>query len=164
MSGIPQEHMKWGAHLMAPGLVVVEGMFVREIMLLLDGISVGGQITREREREREREGHPCNVCDKAVKFCKCLASTKYCSTMAMCLPAMVLARSSTPPTASTDTISLCMASLTTGRVFATSPCGGDHPQSEHVVGGGEEEDGSGQLQEEGRHPSPSQMKIDCVGF
>ena len=35
---------------------------------------------------------------------------------------------------------------------------------EHVVGGGEGEDGSGQLQEEGRHPLPSQMKIYCVGF
>ena len=28
----------------------------------------------------------------------------------------------------------------------------DHPQSERAGGGGEEEDCSGQLQEEGRHP------------
>ena len=28
----------------------------------------------------------------------------------------------------------------------------DHPQSERVGGGGKEEDCSGQLQEEGRHP------------
>ena len=41
---------------------------------------------------------------------------------------------------------------------------GDHPQSECVGGGGEEEDGPGQLQEEGRHPVPSQMEIYCVGF
>jgi hypothetical protein len=41
----------------------------------------------------------------------------------MCLPARVVARSSTPITASTDTISLCVASLTTRRVFATSLCG-----------------------------------------
>ena len=41
---------------------------------------------------------------------------------------------------------------------------GDHPQSERVRGEGEEEDGSGQLQEEGRHPLPSQMEIYCVGF
>ena len=39
--------MKRGAHLLAPGLASVEGRFVREIMLL-DGISVGGQSTRER--------------------------------------------------------------------------------------------------------------------
>ena len=41
----------------------------------------------------------------------------------MCLPARVVARSSTPRTASTDTISLCVASLTTGRFFGTSPYG-----------------------------------------
>ena len=60
---------------------------------------------------------------KLSSLCKCLASTKFGSTVAMCLPARVVARSSTPTTASTDTISLCVASLTTGRVFATSPCG-----------------------------------------
>ena len=41
--------MKRGAHLLAPGLAGVEGRFVREIMLLLDGISVGGESTRETE-------------------------------------------------------------------------------------------------------------------
>ena len=40
---------------------------------------------------------------------------------------------------------------------------GDHPQSECVRGGGEEEDGSGQLKEEGRQPLHSQMEIFCVG-
>ena len=40
--------MKRGAHLLAHGLAGVEGRFVREIMLLLDGFSVGGQSTRER--------------------------------------------------------------------------------------------------------------------
>ena len=43
------EHMNRGAHLLATGPASVEGRFVREIMLLLDGISVGGQSTRERE-------------------------------------------------------------------------------------------------------------------
>ena len=42
--------------------------------------------------------------------------------------------------------------------------GGDHPQSECVRGGGEEEGVSGQLQEEGRHPLPFQMEIYCVGL
>ena len=50
------------------------------------------------------------------------SSTKFGSTVAVCLPARVLARSSTPTTASTDTISLCVTSLTTGRVLAISPC------------------------------------------
>ena len=44
-----KEHMKMGAHLLAPGPAGVEGRFVREIMLLLDVISVGGQCTKERE-------------------------------------------------------------------------------------------------------------------
>jgi hypothetical protein len=60
---------------------------------------------------------------KLSSLCKCLASTEFGSTVAMCLPARVVARSSTPTTASTDTISWCVASLTTGRVVATSPCG-----------------------------------------
>jgi hypothetical protein len=43
-----KEHMERGAHLLAPGPAGVEGRFVKEIMLLLDGISVGGQSIRER--------------------------------------------------------------------------------------------------------------------
>ena len=39
------------------------------------------------------------------------------------LSAMVVEISLTPTTASADTRSLCMTSLTTERVFATSPCG-----------------------------------------
>ena len=41
---------------------------------------------------------------------------------------------------------------------------GDHPQSECVGGRGEEEDGSGQLQVEGRHPLPSQMENIMLFF
>ena len=41
--------MKKGAHLLAPEPADVEVRFVREIMSLLDGISEGGQSTRERE-------------------------------------------------------------------------------------------------------------------
>ena len=40
----------------------------------------------------------------------------------------------------------------------------DPPQYEHLGGGGEEEDGSDKLQEEGRHHLPSQIKIYGVGF
>ena len=38
-----KEHMKKSAHLLAPGPANVEGGFVREFMLLLDGIRVKGQ-------------------------------------------------------------------------------------------------------------------------
>ena len=44
-----REHMNRGAHLLATGPAGFEGRFVREIMLLLEGISVEGQSTRERE-------------------------------------------------------------------------------------------------------------------
>ena len=60
---------------------------------------------------------------KLSSLCKFLASTKFGSPVAMCLSARVVARVSTPTTASTDSISLCVASHTTGRVFATSLCG-----------------------------------------
>ena len=43
------KNMKRGAHMLAPGSEGVKGRFVREIILLLDGISVAGQSTRERE-------------------------------------------------------------------------------------------------------------------
>ena len=62
---------------------------LREIMLLLDGISVGGQSTRERERGFT----PVMSVTKLSSLCKCLASTKFGSTVEMCLPARVVARS-----------------------------------------------------------------------
>ena len=37
------------AHLLVTGLAGVDGRFVKEIMMLLDGISVGGQSRREKE-------------------------------------------------------------------------------------------------------------------
>ena len=60
---------------------------------------------------------------KLSSLCKCLASTKFGSRVTMCLPARVVAKSATATTASKDTINLCVTSLTTGKVFATSPCG-----------------------------------------
>ena len=87
------ENMKRGAHLLAPGPEDIKGGFVREFMLLLDGISVEGQIISTR--------------------------------------------------------SLCVASLTTGRAFATFPC---------------QARGQQQLQEEDRHPLQYQLKILYVVF
>ena len=94
---------------------------------------------------------------KFSSLCKCLASTKFGITVAMCVPVRVEIRSSTPTTASTDTIRLCGESLTTGQ-------GPPLRRSKRVAAGGEEEDGSGQVLEEGRHPLPSQMEIYRVGF
>ena len=54
---------------------------------------------------RERGFTPVTSVTKLSSLCKCLASTKFGSTVAMCLPARVVARSSTPTTASTYTIS-----------------------------------------------------------
>ena len=45
--------MNRGAHLLATGPAGVEGRFVREIMLLLAGISVGGI-----KHKREKGGSP----------------------------------------------------------------------------------------------------------
>ena len=56
-----KKRMKRGAHLLTPGLEDVKGGFVRQLMLLLDGISVG-----DKAHKRERVD-PCNVCDKAFK-------------------------------------------------------------------------------------------------
>ena len=75
------------------------------------------------DKAHEREGvHPVMFVTKLSSLCKCLASKKFGSTVVMSLPARVVARSSTPSTASTDSISLCVTSLTTRRVFATSQC------------------------------------------
>ena len=86
--------------------------------MLLDGISVGGT-----KHKRDKGFTSVMSVTKLSSFCKCLASTKFGSTVAMCLPSRVVARSSTPITASTDTIILCVASLTTGRFVGTSSYG-----------------------------------------
>ena len=44
-----KKDMKRGAHLLTPGHEDVVGRFVRDFMLLLAGISMGGQSTQERE-------------------------------------------------------------------------------------------------------------------
>ena len=54
--------------------------------------------------------------------CQRLTSTKFCSTVAMCLSARVVAKSSRSTKASTDTRSLSAASLAIGRAFSSS-CG-----------------------------------------
>ena len=80
-----------GAHMLATGPAGVEVRFVREIMLLLDGISVGGT-----KHKRERGFTPVLSVTKLSSLCKCLASTKFGRTVAMCLSERVVARSSRP--------------------------------------------------------------------
>ena len=63
--------MKRGAYLLAPGPAGVKGRFVREIRLLLDGITVGGT-----NHKRERGFTPVMSVTKLSSLCKCLASTK----------------------------------------------------------------------------------------
>ena len=55
----------------------------------------------DKAQERERGFTPVMSVTKLSSLCKCLASTKFGSTVTMCLPARVVARSST---ASTDTL------------------------------------------------------------
>ena len=80
-------------------------------MSFVDGISVGGQSTRDRGFT------PVMSVAMLSSLCNCLASTNFGSTVAMCLPARDVAKSLTPTTASTETISLCVARLTAGTVF-----------------------------------------------
>ena len=72
-SSVPcfKKHMKSGAHLLAPVPEDVKGGFVREIMLFLEGISVGGQSPQEREQHIiwQNSGHVfvCKSCGKKFK-------------------------------------------------------------------------------------------------
>ena len=105
---------------------------------------------------REKGFTPVMSVTRLSSLCKRLTSTQFGSTVAMCLSARVVGRSSRPTTASTDTRSFLVECLTTGRVFATSLC--------RARGGEEEKDCSVQLQEEGRHPLPSQLEIYYLVF
>ena len=81
-----------------------------------------GSVWGDKAQERKRI-HPFNVCDKAFKSLQIASQHKIWQHTGNVFACRVVARSSTPTTASTDIISLCVASLTTGRVFPTSPCG-----------------------------------------
>ena len=143
-------------HLLELDLQVLrEGLWRKSCCCLM------GSVWGDKAQERERV-YSCNVCDQAFKSIQMPSQLQIWQQQGN----VFVCKGSTPTTASTDTISLCLASLTTGRVFATS-CGTRTTIEEIILnlgGGGEEEDGSGQFQEEGRHPLPSQMEIYCVGF
>ena len=75
---------------------------------------------RGTQHKREIWFTPVVGVTRLSSLCKHLTSTQFGSTVAMCLSARVGARRTT---LSTDTTILCVASLTIGRYFETSPCG-----------------------------------------
>ena len=114
-----KEHMKSEAHLLAPGPAGVKGRFVGEFMLLLDGNS---------ERQRETGFTSVMSVTRISSLCQRITSTRFGSTLAMCVSARLVARSSKPTVASTDTRSFSL--------WGKDQDWGDYPQSEHD---GEEE-------------------------
>ena len=89
-------------------------------------------------------------------LCERVTSTIFFSTVALCLFARVAAIGSRPTRASTDTRSFLGFKHHHRKSFCSFSMWGN--------GGGEEMDGSVQLQEEGRHPLPSQLKIYYLVF
>ena len=81
-----------------------------------------GSVWGNKAQEKESRLTPVMSVTKFSRFYQRLTSTKFGDTMDMCLSTRVVARSSTP-TALRDTRSFGVASLTTGRAFATFPCG-----------------------------------------
>ena len=78
---------------------------------------------KSTKHKRERWFTPVMSATRLSSLCQHLTSTRFCSTVAMCLAARVVAISLRPTTASKDSRSYCVASLGTGRAFETSPCG-----------------------------------------
>ena len=113
-----RKHMKRGAHLLAPGPEDVKGVLGGKWCCCWMG-SVWGDKAHKRER-----GFALVISVTMFSsLSKRLTSTQLGSTVTMCLFARVVTRSSRPTTASTDTRHFLVASLTTGRAFAPSPCG-----------------------------------------
>ena len=126
--------------LLATGPAGVEGRFLGEFMILLDGSSMGirtsslevmwpqvwlllgcGGAQKYKAKERERGFEPVRSVIRLSILSQRLTSTKFGSTVGMCLSERVVARSSRPTTARKDTRSLCVASLETRRTFAIFP-------------------------------------------
>ena len=107
---------------------------------------------------------------KLSSLCKCLISTKFGSTVALCLPARVVARSSTPNNSiNRHTKFVCdkphhRKSFCHFSMWGKDNHWGHHPQSDHVGGGGEEEYGSSQFQEEGTIHYPFKWKSIVLVF
>ena len=148
----------WGTYLLAPGPAGVKGRFVREIMLLLDGISVGRQITIERERV-----HPCNVCDKDFKSLQMPSQHKIWQHSGYTFAWKGCGKTFNPNSSINRYNKLLCGephhrkSFCPFSIWGNDHHWGDHPSSERAGGGGGEKAGYGQLLEEGRHPLPSKI-------
>ena len=92
-----------------------------------------GSLWGDKAQKRERGFTPVMYVTMLSSLCKRLTSTYFGSTVAMCLSARVVTRSSRPTTASTNTRSLLASSLTTWRTFATSPCGAGGDERKRAV-------------------------------
>ena len=127
--------------MLIPGPKDVKSKFVRKFMMWMG--SVWGDKT------------PVMSVTRLSSPCKCLKSTQFCITVAMCLFTRVVARSSRPTTAPTDTRSF---------FFGSKP---HHKKSFYNLamwGKGEREEkaSSTQLKEESRHPLPSQLETNYL--
>ena len=128
-----------------------------------------GSVWGDKAQERKRV-HPCNVCDKAFKSLPMTSQHsiwQHCSHVFACKGC---GKKFNPNNSINRHNNLVFGKPHHGKSFCHISMWGkdhhreDHSQSEHVGGGGEEEDGSGQLQEEDRLPLLSQMEIYYVGF
>ena len=91
---------------------------MRKVMLVLDGVSVGGT-KHKTERERERV-HPCNVCENAFKSLPMPSQHTIWQHSAHVFACKGCDKKFNPKNRHNK---LVMASITTEKVFATSPCG-----------------------------------------
>ena len=85
-------------------------------------LEVGGS-QKYKAQEIKRGSAPVISVIRLSSLCQRLTSTRFGNPYTMCLTTRVLARYLRPAIASTDTRRLCMASLTAGRMLATSSCG-----------------------------------------
>ena len=144
-----KELMKRCAHLLAPGTGSVEDRFVRKFMSLPDVLIVRKQSTSDRETSP-----PVMSVTRLLNFFQCLTRTKCGSSVAICLCAQFVAKK-LPNKQHQQTQEACVWQASPQTELLQIHHTGDHLQSELEGGEGEEEVGSGQLEEEDRHPLSS---------
>ena len=154
LSGAHEE----GAHLLARGPAGVKaGLWGKSCCCWMR--PVWGYKAQERERV-----HFCNVCDKALKSLQVpsqhiiwLHSDQWPVASGHLFACNGCCKKFNPINSINKDNKLVRGKPPTGRVFVTSSCGARNNIEEIILnlnlrGVGEEEDGSGQFQEEGRHP------------
>ena len=120
-----------------------QGQVYEEIIVVAGWDQFEG--TKHKKREKI---HPCNVFDKAFKSLPS-PTPVYKGCGKKFNPNNSINRKDKFVCGKPHHKSFCHFSM-----WGKDHHGGDSPQSEGERGGGEEEDGSGQLEEEDRHPLP----------